>query len=306
MAARTRVTPDPNDQYDDQDQDFDQDISGGRKSRKRTVIIPIVLVLVLVGGLTAILGFNVFNIRDQYIMPPLRNIPFVGNFIPEAAGFKYVYEYQYIDGEYVEVAVAVAVEPELAPAAIPEDVIALMEELEATRIALAQAQALNEQYAESVLVLQTYRDFITHYREQRQLFDEMVAMGDPDAFAAFYEEVDPDNAARLFTLIRARREVDREFRRFAATYAEMNTDEAASLFSLLLASNSELLINILLTFNTAQRAAIFNEMDSADVAVITILMEPYTDVMDVLPPVPLIDGTAMQVPLITLADTQDD
>lgn len=277
----------------DLDQDIDTDIetSEERPKRRKGPIIFVGFGLIVIGALVAILGFNVFEIRDQYIFPPLRSVPFVGQFIP--AG-----EYIYVDGELVGIPVDTA---EL------EGVIYdLAAQLEAVREELAVAQTLNGQQAQTITVLQVYRDFITNYRENRQQFDEMIAMGDPGAFAEFYEQVEPENAARLFSHIRATREVDREFRRYAATYAEMNTDEAAAVFTLLLTQNPTLLLRIIETFNTARRAEVFNEMEASDVAIITILMEPDTMPEDILPPIQIIDGGATPIPVITMADAAEE
>ena len=291
MAARTRGTPDPiPDPNDDQDLDLDQDQDiVGRPRRRKGPVVFIIFAILLVGGLTAILGFNVLNIRDQYIFPPLRGLPLVGEFIPGA-------EYIYINGEYIEIPVDVA--------ELEATIHDLAEQLATANAALAQAQSINEQQADTVVALQVYRDFITEYRENRRQFDEMVVMGDPNAFAAFFERVEPDMQARLYAQIRAQRVVDREFRTYARTYTEMSTDEAAAVFTLLLAQNPGLLLRILDSFTTAQRAEVFNEMEAQDVAVITILMEPDMDTAGILPPVPVIGGgSTPNIPIITVGDT---
>ena len=295
MAARTRGgAPNVNPVDDiDNDQDFDQDVAGtGRRRGWAGRIIAITLILVFVGGLTAIFAFNAFNIRDGHIFPPLRAVPVISNFIPEAE----VIDYIYVNGYMVELPPAGASVAEL------EEAIALLTyELEAARAEHSQAVALNAQYEETVRIFQIYRDFITEYRESRRQFDEMIALGDPNAFATFYEGVEPENAARLFAQIRASQQVDREFRRYAATYHNMSTDAQAEVFSILLTQNPGLLISILETFNNVQRAEVFNEMEASDVAVITMLMEPDATPFGILPTVPLIDGAASPIPLITAA-----
>lgn len=299
MAGRTRrnANIDPvDDGLDFDDQDELEDIDDGGQSysgdRPRRRILPKILFAVIglavIGSLVMILGFNAGGVRDQYIFPPLRGLPLVGQFIPGG-------DYIEINGEMVEIPADAA--------ELQETLYAIAEQMEALQAELAVAHALNDQHAQTVSVLQVYRDFITEYRQNRQNFDEMIAMGDPNAFATFYEEVNPDNAARLFAQIRANREIDREFRNYARTYAEMNTDEAAEVFSLLLGQNATLLLRILETFNTDQRAAVFNEMENTDVAIITILMEPDTVPADILPPIPVIDGGATPIPVITVADT---
>jgi flagellar motility protein MotE (MotC chaperone) len=273
----------------------DIDQGGAIRNKRRLPILPIALILIIVGGLTAIFGFNVFNIRDRHIYPPLRGLPIVGNLIPGGE-----VQTVYVDGELVEVPAEAA-----DAAGLEESVALLTAELEETSEALRLAETLNRQYEESISVLQRYRDLVTEYRENRARFDEMIAMGDPQAFAEFYETVEPDNAARLFAQIRANQQVDREFRRYAATYAEMNTDEAAAVFTILLTTNPGLLLDILATFNNIQRAEVFNEMEAADVAVITTLMAPDTIPADILPPVPLITG-GEPIPVIPVADAAEE
>jgi len=257
-----------------------------RKKSKAPIIIILVLFLLIVGAAAAVFGLNIFNIRDGYIMPVLRDIPIVGNLIPEPA------QTVYINGELVEIPVA-ADTSELEAL-----IAALTTELTETQAALSQAEALNSQFAETVSVLQTYRDIITEYRQNRQDFDEMIAMGDPPNFAAFYESVDPENAARLFAMITAQQQFDRAFRNFAATYSAMGAD-AAELFSIMLTSNPELLIDILTSFNTAQRTTVLTEMPPEEQAIITMLMAPDAVMADILPPIPVIGAPpAPPIPVI--------
>ena len=301
MAAKVKGVkgaPDPSlDPYDDQDMDdmgVDQNMDWERP-KGRFPIVPLVLVVLFIGGLTAIFGFNVFNIRDGVIFPPLRNLPVVGNLIP---GPDPAVTYVYVNGYMVP---EVPVQEPQAPE-IDANIVALMAELEATRAELNQALALNEQFEETVTALQTYRDLITDFNQQREQFDYMVAMGDPNAFASFYEEMFPENAAQLFAQIRATQQVDRQFRNYARTYAEMNTDAAAEVFAIMLNQNPLLLVQIIETFNTVQRADVFNEMEAADVARITHLMEPDAVAEDLLPPVPIFDGPTPLVPVIAAPD----
>ncbi|MCL1989022.1 MAG: hypothetical protein FWG64_13785 [Firmicutes bacterium] len=262
--------------------------SAPRKKSKAPIIIILVLFFLILGAAAAIFGLNVFNIRDGYILPTVRNIPIVGNLVPEMG------QTVYINGEAVEIPVA-------ADTSELEAIIAtLTAELSETQAALSQAEALNAQFSETVSVLQTYRDLITDYRQSRQEFDEMIAMGDPAGFAAFYESVDPENAARLFSQITAQQQFDRAFRNFAATYSAMGAD-AAELFSIMLTTQPETLINILQTFNTAQRATILTEMDPTEAAIITQLMQPDAVMADILPPITVLDG-ALPPPTIPVIE----
>jgi len=300
MAARTRAIDPDLDPVDDIDEDLD-DKPRKRGGRKAALIIFFVFLFILIGGFVAIIALNLFGVRDEHIYPALRNVPFVGQFIPSQ-----YYEIQLVydeeSGEYVEVRVAVdppVVEEVPVDVGPTEEVLELMAEIEALQAALSQAQSLNAQYEETVQVLATYRDFITEYRENRQRFDAQVALGDPNAFAEFYETVDPENAARLFSYIRATQQEERDFRRYASTYHTMNSSEAAEVFAILLATDAPLLVRILNTFNHLQRAETFNEMEPADVAVITRLMVPDTPVLELFPSIPVFAGPGAPIPQFT-------
>jgi len=268
----------------------DRDINdSGRRRRRRLPIIPILLLLIVVGAIVAVFVFDVFNIRDEFIIEPLRSIPLIGDFIPGEP----LVENGVENGQAAEP----AVDPEIA---------ALISQIEGLQTQLNTAQALNTQYEETVQVLQGYQNVITEYRENRRLFDEMIAMQDPNAFANFFEEVEPDTAARLFSQIRQQQQVDRDFRRYAATYAEMDTGEVADVFGILLMTDANLVVEILESFNPPQRAEIFNEMEAEDVAILTILMAPQAEEpIGLFPDIPLIDAPAPEIP-IPLIDSVDE
>lgn len=282
------------DQYDDLDQDIqdiDQDDSQVKKrGRWKKPLILIVVLLVFVGSLTAVFGFNVLNVRDGFVYPALRGVPFVGSLVPPAGDFVYEYEYVYEEGEWHLVAVPVFVPYEPTPQEDVVDVEALLLELEELRIALAQAEAINDESSRTIVAMRESHDFITYYRQSRAEFEEMIALGDQDAFLTFFSMVDPDRAANIYAHIRAANQLDRDFRRYASTYHRMDTGEAAEVFTLLLTMNPDLLIDILWTFNNDQRAEIFNEMEAEHVAIITILMEPDMDPTGILAPIQIIDA----------------
>jgi len=297
------------DQMDDLDQDIqdiDQDDAQGNRRKRRIPIIPITILLLVIGSLTAVFGFNVFNVRDGFIYPALSNIPFVGNLIPSTGEYTYEYEYVYQEGEWVLVAVPVPVPPaQEVPDEDAADVEALLSEIEELRAALAQAEAINEESSRTIVAMRESHELITQYRHERELLEQTTALDNPDAFLAFFSTMDPDRAANIYAHIRATNQQDREFRRYASTYHRMDTGEAAEVFTLLLSMNPDLLIDILWTFNNDQRAEIFNEMEAEHVAIITILMEPDVDSIGVLPPIQMIGGAAAPpVPVFAaVADT---
>ena len=59
-----------------------KDKKKGKKKGKGKIIFLIILLLI-VGAAVAVFGFNVFNLRDEYVYPVLREVPVVKDWIPE-------------------------------------------------------------------------------------------------------------------------------------------------------------------------------------------------------------------------------
>ncbi|MCL2398205.1 MAG: hypothetical protein FWC91_00500 [Defluviitaleaceae bacterium] len=247
-------------------------------------VIPLLIGFVLIVALVAILVFNVFNIRDGILLPPFQGIPLVGNIA--TGGDAYIT----VDGDVV-----IAADSTIAE---------VMAEVEALRAQLNTATALNTQYEETIRAMSIYRDFITTYRTDRFRLDQAIASGDPVEFSLWYENMEPGNAAYLYQQIQIVQRVDREFRRFANTYSQMNPEDVAPVFTVLLNNNPDLLIRILQTFNNAQQAGIFAEMQYVDVARITMLLEPDADVTGILPNVVQLDNLNLPTTNITPEETQ--
>ncbi|MCL1998138.1 MAG: hypothetical protein FWG65_05145 [Turicibacter sp.] len=284
------------------DKNADPSANVGKKKGKAGLIIFLAVLLVFVGGGVAIFAFNVFDLRDGQVFPLMRQIPFVGDFIPGEQ------EYEYVEIDGVMVAVPVAQPEEEVEPEDTEEVLQLRAEVEMLQAALNEAQTLNGEQATTIAGLASYQASITQYRDERDQFEEMIARSDPDAFATFFESVDPDRAAAIFAEILANREVDRVFRQFANTYATMDVGDLAELFTTLLPTNSDLVIAIYDTFNVARRAEVLAELPVEDRATITLLTEPTgIPIVPTLPEIPIIDGTDDEfLPVLVILDTEED
>jgi len=280
-------------------------MDGNNGRRRGNPILPILLILFLLGSLVIvlILVFNVFGIRDRYILPPLQNLPIVGNMFQGGAEDDYVEFHPPDEDEPVTAA--------QAPSRNNAEENELLAEIEHLRTQLSQERALNEQLSASNETLTRYRDSVYLYTYQRRRLEEATVNENPEAFVEFFRAIEPELAARLYQQINVRRHIEREFRRFARTYHEMNARDAAQVFSAMLHTNPELLVQILSTFDPVYLARVYNAMEAEDVAIISQLMVPDADTSGLLPEIPMIVAqpppTPPPVPLIdNIAEDVDE
>lgn len=263
------------------------------KKKKWVIVIPIILAFIFIGGLTAIFGFNVFNIRDGLIYPPLRVIPIVGNFIPESGEL-----YIEVDGQ--QVAVQQVVDVSELQAALEEK----MAEVEQLRTELNRAEIIQRQYESDIAILRERQGRIDEYEQMRARFEVMIAEGDPNAFAEFFERVYPERAEAIFARIRFQTEADRAFRRYVNALIEMEPRDAGEVVSVFLVTDPELLIRKLRHMNPVQLAEIYSELEPAEAVIIMRLLEPDMEPpVGLLPPIPLIDNVSLPPPPVITIGT---
>jgi hypothetical protein len=229
----------------------DNDVPKARRRRRRFPIIRVSLLLVFVGALVAIFGFNVFNIRDGYIWPPLRGLPLVGQWIPGADEDYY--------GENGEAEAATD------PAA----------ELRQTLTDLERERDALQRDVETLQGLQTQQDGTSAMLRQYQA-DARRLQSEVNALQA---QLDAVYVAR---------DIEAEYRRFAAPYLAMSANAFAPIVVQMMGADPELLIRILSFFNDRNLASLFARLEPHEVTMITLLRAPDADFSAILPNVPVI------------------
>ena len=163
---------------------------GGGTGKKSKIGLIIALALVgVVGGFVLLTAFNVFELRDDIVMPFLRNVPLFGRLIPGAA-----------EDDYDPATAALRTEQELRLKI--EDLERQLAELEAETSGVLDAWGgLVGDLAESELELLRLRImeelFALHIAEREQ-FEREIIEGNPDAFINWFQTMNPDRADEIY------------------------------------------------------------------------------------------------------------
>jgi hypothetical protein len=112
------------------------------------------------------------------------------------------------------------------------------------------------------------------YRAIKEQFDSMIAHGDPEAYKTFFETISPENADNLYKEVVGELNYSSEVKRLANAYSQMSPSAAAEALTTMLTTNTDMVVEICQTLSVRTLAAILEEMDAGDVAVLTRLMYP--------------------------------
>lgn len=150
--------------------------------------------------------------------------------------------------------------------------------------ALAESQAMDTN-AEAriaelealVAALQPYKDNVDAFNKDKQIFYEEVVFSDksPDInqYKKYYESINPTNAEIIYREVIEQQQEEKDIQDYAAAYSSMDPAEAAGIFDTM-TKNFKLVARILKAMNAEQRGAILQEMDTANAAALTEMMEP--------------------------------
>jgi len=228
--------------------------------RKGFPFAPVLVVAIVITAITAVLAFNVFSIRDRYIAPYVRDMPLIGNMIPQPKS-----------GDSADEAVRFK---KMTEEEISNHVSELNDRIERLQANLDTSEELVKRQNQTISKLREYEGMITGYREDKAALDAMIARNDYASFAEFYERVAPENAKLLYREAVAQLQRDSDMKSIVATYTNMEEDAAASALEELMQTNAELVVKIMRMMAPVARAEIFNVMKKENVATITRLLEP--------------------------------
>lgn len=211
-------------------------------------IVAVFIALLLIGGLSALLFFNIFGIRTRYLTPMLRNIPIIGNLVGTEEG-----------GESDPYA-----------GATREELVAMINSLRAQNDELSAAnQSLDERnmlFADEITRLQEFEAGQLQFREEKAEFDRMIAMNDPAAYASFYESVSPENADILYEEAAASVQREKDFKKYISTIQAVDAAEAALIMDELIRTDMDLVVLILNNLDSETSGEILANMTTRNAA----------------------------------------
>jgi flagellar motility protein MotE (MotC chaperone) len=214
-----------------------------------------IILFLFLASIIAIFGFNVFGIRDRIVFGMLGNIPIVQNFIPEQ--------------NLVPDQIASLSNDELIA-----QVNLLQVQVNSLEAELAMAENLAEMNDTELIRLREIEAGQLEFRENQERFDEMIALGDPNAFMAFYESINPESASGLYQVAALTVQEEEEIRRYVSKFRSMDESSAADILQVLMTTDMDLVVLILQNIGSAQSGAILSEMPPEDAAIITRMLAP--------------------------------
>lgn len=230
-----------------------------QKGKRKGWIVPVVLLLLIIGTGVAVVGFNVFGIRDKYLTGILRNIPIVSNLLPAENSS----EEDPYDGK------------------TPEE---LKNEIERLKLEIAEKDenynTLLDKNNRNIRELDNLKDIESQYEQfssDKAEFDELIGLKDPQAYAKFYESIDPVNAERIYAEAVKQNAANAEIKKYVATFTEMDATAAARILDSMTATGPDLVVNIFINMPTANRAEILAEMSVENATVIARRMSSVFD-----------------------------
>lgn len=239
-------------------------------------LIAIIIFVLLLGGAIAVLALNLFDIREQYVMPHVRNIPLVGNFFPAEEG----------DGEVEDTRTP----DQLRNLTAAQDIQIMSMENQINNYR-EQIQAANQR-------IQALQEIEAQHEEFRQLsaeWNRRIAQGDPIEFADYFHHIAEEHLPQLVDEAIQTNTFNEGVRRQVATLNNMEPELAGAVLERYLQLNPDLLRQWLLLMSPARQAEIFDTFTGTDgtntVSTFLILVTPQEPVINplltpTLPPPP--------------------
>jgi len=231
--------------------------SDGRSGRRGRFVV-LLLILFFLGLIIGVVGFNVFDIRDKYLITTLEKIPLVNRLLPQA------------DDIEAEV-------PEVEPPVVEElraKLAAAEHLLEQSRQAERDTARMNGLYVEEISRLLEFENDQVQFRADKAEFDRMIAMNDPTAYSRFYAQIAPENAEILGPEAIAAAELQKEFLNYIKTIGAMEEKDVALMLTEMIRSDLDLVVRILSNLPTDFAGAVWSAMEPKDAASIAKRWSP--------------------------------
>lgn len=221
-------------------------------------LIAAIIIILIIAAAAVMTVFNVFGLRDDILFPLLRDVPLVGNFIPDA--------------------------PELENGVI-EPVGPTVDELNAqiaqyqTAISALEQQlgGADTEMGQMFLELERLREIEAmhiEFQEERQEWERMVAENDPAGFVAFYENFNLEHASELYAEISAEVEFIERRNMLVNTWANMRAGNVADMIETMITTDMPLIVEALSMMPDADRTSIFDQLSAESAAAISRMMWP--------------------------------
>ena len=258
--------------------DRSAEISGDNAGGLATIVITFLIVLIWLAIMALLVKLDVGGFGSDILAPILKDVPYLNLILPEGSVEK--------KNETTNVEVTVDDGSGNATSSSLEnldDALAYIKRLEKALNDEMQANAdlrtENEKLKAEVTRLEPFEQQQKAFYEEKAKFYEEVVYGanspDAEAFAQYYEMIDPDNAAAIYQKIKQQGVDDAAIKAFATTYSGMKAKSAAKIFDEMVAENQITLVaKILAQMSIENRGDILAAMKEENSAKLTQLLEP--------------------------------
>ena len=237
-------------------------VQAKKKNSLGKIMIGLVLgIVALVAIFIILLKFDVASLGTEIIGPKIQNIPGASLILPKMPEEDIALENQTLSYENEE---------------------QIIEMLKVTENMLKEKEIEAEKLIEQISVLQAenerlkvFEDYYMDYEAQKAEFDNMiVSETDPTLFAQWYEQMNPDTAAKIYESLQTTVEATDELDQLVATYEEMKADQAAGILSEMSTTRIGMVANIIKRLEVDKAAAILGAMDTKLASRITAYLYP--------------------------------
>jgi flagellar motility protein MotE (MotC chaperone) len=223
-----------------------------------TVLIVLVIVILWLVIFAVLIKLDVGNFGSEVLYPVLKDVPVVNRILPDA-------------GEDEETSSEEYTSLTEANARIKE----LEEQLAANKNAGSVNSSEVEELQAEIKRLKKFEEAQSAFTKRVQEFDENVVYNDKapdtDEYKAYYEEIEPDNAEKIYKEVCKDYEYSQEVKDQADMYAKMEPASAASILSEM-TGDLTLVAEILDSMQSSKSALILQNMSATTAAQITTKM----------------------------------
>ena len=260
--------------------DRSAEINGDNAGGLATLVITLLIILIWLAIMALLVKLDVGGFGSDILAPLIKDVPYLNLILPDGSVQK---ETETTTPLVVDGTTVTDGTEEGASLSTMEDALAYIKRLEkALQSEMEQNSALtaeNEKLKAEVARLEPFEQQQKSFYEEKAKFYEEIVYGEnaPDAeqYQAYYEMIDPDNAAEIYKKIIQGQADDAAIKAFATTYSGMKAKSAAKIFDEMVKENQIALVaKILAQMSVETRGDILAAMEEGNAAKLTQLLEP--------------------------------
>lgn len=155
-----------------------------------------------------------------------------------------------------------------------EEITGLKEEKKALEANIESIKQEKELLNQKITSLSQYEQNYMSFLEQKQKWDEEIALKDPKLFMEQYEAMYPDDAKQIYSELKTTEALTKTQKEFATSVGQMEEEAAARALEKLVPTDQELVKIIFEGMELERRALILSAMDSQIAAQVIKLLSP--------------------------------